>query len=169
MASHIDSFLNGVPVPAKWRERQIKLGLDTVEQYEKAIQVFIGRIRANVIRQPCQKNAHSKDKLADCSHDSKGLSVAHNETLLKALSNFQVLLVSSCCAVLQTGDISYETLDLILQRCTSMEKRDRRRLGTHAVTINRLINKLMIRGWSIYQATELFLISMFSKLLLFLS
>jgi hypothetical protein len=75
MTSHTGSFLNGVPVPAKWRKRQIELGLDTVEQYEKTIQGVISCIQANVIGQP-QKNAHSENKLAHCSHDGEGLSAA---------------------------------------------------------------------------------------------
>jgi hypothetical protein len=169
MASHTRLFLSGVPVPAKWRKKQIELGLDTIEQYKKAIQGFISCIQANII-------AHLENKLAGCSHDSKGLLVAlamdrllDNKKLLKALLYFQALLMSSCCAVLQAKDILYENLDLIMQRCTSMIETDCRRLPAYAVTINRLINKLMIHGWSIYQATELFLISMFSKLPLFVA
>jgi hypothetical protein len=135
-----DSFLNGVPTPAQWRNRQIELGLYTIEQYEEAVQVFVSRIQTNVA---------IAMNLADFLRNNKGLSIVlamDNKQLLKALLHFQTLLLSSFCTVLETRKILYETLDLIMQRCTTIGEYDRRRLRIYAVKINRLINELMKCG-----------------------
>ena len=176
-----DLFLQGVPVPSKWRNRQIELGLCTVEQYKKVIQIFVGRPRANV-KELCERDLCSENelvaiamKLVDSSFDEGAPSIAstdplfENKALLKVFSYFQALLLLSFCTVLQTRGIPDETIDRITKQFAAFREKDRRRLRIHAVKINGLINKLVRCGWSIYQATELFFISMFSKLLLFRS
>ena len=53
------THLINVPNITNWCERQIELGLDTVKQYEDAIQIF--HDDANIEMGKCQENARSTD------------------------------------------------------------------------------------------------------------
>lgn len=69
----------------------------------------------------------------------------------------------SYCEVLRKRGILYDTVDRIIQHITDREC-DRRRLLESVLWINGVIIDLVSHGWTIYRATELFFIGLFSKL-----
>lgn len=76
---------------------------------------------------------------------------------------FQVLVLLSYCVFLREKGVSYETIDRIIQHIVGREY-DRRRLLNSALWINSVIVALVSHGWTIYRATKLFFIGMFSTL-----
>lgn len=86
-----------------------------------------------------------------------------NAKLQRSFATFQALILLSYCQVLRKRGVSYETVDRIMQHVAGSEY-DRRRLLESAPWINGLIVALVSSGWTIYRATELFFLGLFSKL-----
>ena len=85
-----------------------------------------------------------------------------NAKLQKAFATFQALILLSYCEVLRKRDVPQDTLDTIIQHISGRE-RDRRTLLDSALWLNGVIVALVSHGWTIYRATELFFIGVFSK------
>lgn len=157
-------FLRNAPKAAEWRKRQVELGLKTVEQYEGVIRAFGNR--ANIKTEASQGDGHSQNELVNVAERLALLtrdSLA-NANLQRSFALFQALILLSYCEVLRRKDVPYETVDGIIRHIAEKES-DRKKLLASALWINDIINKLVSNGWTIYRATELFFISMFSKLL----
>jgi hypothetical protein len=160
-----DWFLRNAPKATEWRKRQTKLKLNTVEQYEQAIRAFTDRTNIIVEREPYQGDGHSEHELVDLAERFALLTRGsfNNAELQRSFATFQTLVLLSYCHVLRKRDVPYETVDRIIQYVTGREY-DRRRLLDSALWINGLIVALVSNGWTIYRATELFFIGVFSKL-----
>lgn len=133
-----DSFLKNVPTPSAWRQKQVEVGLNSVKDYEKIIKAFISYTNVDIKRGP-------------------------NQT---ALFKFKAFLLLSFCRALEQSGTSASSIDQIMQCITNASKDQQLRLRRSALWVNSLINELVKRGWNIYRATELFFISMSTKLLL---
>ena len=68
----------------------------------------------------------------------------------------------SYCEVLRERSVPYETIDRIIQHIAGREY-DRRKLLLSASWLNGVIVDLITCGWTIYRATELFFIGVFSE------
>ncbi len=160
-----DLFLRNAPKATEWRKRQRELGLDTVEHYEKAIRAFTHRTNIIVKRELYQGDGHSEHELIDLAERFALLtrdSLA-NAKLQRSFATFQVLILLSYCEVLRKRGLPYETIDRIIQHVAGQESVRRRLLGS-ALWINGIIVDLVSHGWTVYRATELFFIGMFSNL-----
>ena len=161
-----DWFLRNVPKATEWRKRQTELGLNTVEQYEDVIRAFTDRTNVAVKRKPCQGDGHSEHELVNLAERLALLTrdSLRNAKIQRSFATFQALILLSYCEVLRKRDVPYETVDRIIQHFAGREY-DRRSLLDSAVWISRIIVDLVSHGWTIYRATELFFIGVFSKLL----
>jgi len=161
-----DAFLRNLPKAVEWHKRQIEI-VENDEQYERIICSLTSHSRVHIKEEPDQKNPESEDELVTIGVNLALLtdSSLKNEKLQKSFSFFQLLVFFSYCAFLRNRGISREIIDRITQNVTSFREKDRRRLISRALWINSIISKLVKNGWSIYRATELFFISIFSKLL----
>jgi len=157
----VDWFLRNVPPATEWRKRQIELELNTVEQYEETIRAFTDRSDAPVTRKPYQREKHSEHELIALAERFALLTKASltNAKRQRSFPTFQALILLSYCEVLRKRDVSYETVDRIIEHIAG--ERDRRRLLHSARWINGVIVDLVSHGWTIYRATELFFIGMF--------
>jgi hypothetical protein len=117
--------------------------------------------------EPSQKYLESENELVIIGVKLALLadSSLENEVLQKSFSYFQALLLLSYCGLLEKRGVLYETVDRITQYVSCFREMDRRRLRSQALRINLLIHELVKGGWTIYRATELFFISMFSNVL----
>ena len=159
-----DWFLRNAPKITEWRKRQIELELNTVEQYEQVIQAFTDRLNVIVKRQSYQGDEHSEHELVNLAERYALLTRESltNVKLQKSFVTFQALILLSYCEVLRKRDVSYETLDRIIQHVADREF-NRRRLLNSASWINGLIVILVSYDWTICRATELFFIDVFFK------
>ena len=157
-----DWFLENAPKATEWRKRQTELGLNTAEQYEQVIRAFTDRTNVLVEREPCQEDEHqiidSAKRFPLFTRD-----FLTNAKLEKSFASFQVLILLSYCEVLRKRSVPQETLESIVQHISPREV-DRRSLLKSALWVNGVIVALASHGWTIYRATELFFISVFSKL-----
>jgi len=161
----VDWFLRNAPKATEWRRRQTELGLNTVEQYEQAIRAFIHRTNIIDKREAHQGDGQSEHQLVELAERLALLtrdSLANAE-LQRSFASFHVLILLSYCVVLREKGVPYETVDRIIQHIAAREY-DRRRLLNSAPWINSVIVALVSHGWTIYRATELFFIGMFSNL-----
>ncbi len=155
----------GMPLRPLSGVRDRELGLDTVEHYEKAIRAFTHRTNIIVKRELYQGDGHSEHELIDLAERFALLtrdSLA-NAKLQRSFATFQVLILLSYCEVLRKRGLPYETIDRIIQHVAGQESVRRRLLGS-ALWINGIIVDLVSHGWTVYRATELFFIGMFSNL-----
>ena len=158
-------FLRNIPKATEWRKRQTELKLYTVEQYEQTIRAFTDRTNIIVEREPYRGDGLSEHEFVALA-ESFALLTSNsltNAKLQRSFATFQALILLSYCQVLRKRGVSYETVDRIIENVTGREY-DRRRLLDSAVWINGVIVKLVSLGWTIYRATELFFIGVFSKL-----
>ena len=132
-----DNFLRNVPTPSAWRQKQIEVGLKSVEDYKKVIQAFSSYTNVDIERQSTQR----------------------------ALSKFRAFLLLSFYEVLKQSESSARIIDQIKQCIPNASEDQCLRQQRSALWINNLINELAKRGWNIYRATELFFISISTKLL----
>ena len=149
----------------EWRKKQTELELNTVEQYEQAIQAFTARTNIIVEREPYRGDGRSEHELVDLAERFALLTrdSLTNAKIQRSFATFQALILLSYCQVLRKRGVSYETVDRIMQHVAGREY-DRRRLLESALWINGLIIALVSSGWTIYRATELFFLGLFSKL-----
>jgi len=156
----VDWFLRNAPKATEWRKRQTELELNTVEQYEQSIRAFTDRTNVIVKREPYQRAEHSKHELIDLAERFALLTKASltNAKRQRSFATFQALILLSYCEVLRKKDVSYETIDRIIEHIAG--ERDRRRLLSGARWVNGVIVDLVSHGWTIYRATELFFIGM---------
>ncbi|MCJ1456662.1 hypothetical protein MMC28_007024 [Mycoblastus sanguinarius] len=160
-----DWFLHNAPKATEWRKRQMVLGLNTVEQYEQAIRAFTDRANIIVERNQRQGDGHPEHELVDLAERFALLieDSLTNAKLQKSFATFQALILLSYCGILRKRGVPQDTLDPIIQHIGGREC-DRRRLLDSALWINGVIVSLVSHGWTIYRATELFFIGVFSKL-----
>ena len=161
----VDWFLQNAPKATEWRTRQTKLELNTVEQYEEVIRAFTNRSNVIAKREPLQGDEHSRNELVDLAEKFALLTRDSfiNAKLQKAFARFQALILLSYCKVLRKRGVPYDTVDQIIQHI-SERKDDRKRLLASALWVNGVIVDLVSHGWTIYRATELFFIGVFSGL-----
>lgn len=147
-----------------WRTKQIEVGLISVKEYENIIRSFTGHGDIDIKKELSQGELHSEDKLVNKAIRYALLtrSSLENANLLKASSNFQAFILLSLCAVLEYKGYAAETIDRIIQYATGFSEHERLRQLRGAIWVNSLIAGLVEHGWTIYRATELFLISMSS-------
>lgn len=156
----VEWFLRNVPKATEWRKKQTELELNTVEQYEQTIRAFTDRTNIIVRREPYQREEHSKHELVDLAERFALLTKASltNAKHQRSFATFQALVLLSYCEVLRKRDVSYETVDRVIEHVAG--ERDRRRLLSGARWINGVIVDMVNNGWTIYRATELFFIGM---------
>jgi hypothetical protein len=161
-----DWFLRNAPKATGWRKRQTELELNTVEQYEEVIRAFTARTNIIPKREPYQGDGHSENELVNLAERFALLTKdsLRNAKLQRSFATFQALILLSYCEVLRKRGVPYETVDQIIQHIAGREF-DRRRLLDSAPWVNGVIVNLVSHGWTIYRATELFFLGVFSKLL----
>ena len=155
-------FLRNAPKATTCRTRQIELGLQTAEQYEKVIRAF-GHV-ADIRGEASHVITSSGDQFVDLA-ERLALQISNslaNANLLRSAALFQTLVLLSYCEVLKKRGAAFETIDRIIGHIAAAESA-RRKILTGALWINGVINKLVDGGWTIYRATELFFISAFPK------
>ena len=161
----VDWFLRNAPKATEWRKRQTELDLNTVEQYQEVIRAFTDHTNVIVKRKPYLRDGYSKHVLVDLAERFALLirDSLTNAKLQRSFATFQALILLSFCEVLRKRGIPYQIVDQIITHITSQEY-DRRKLLNSALWINSVIVDLIGHGWTIYRATELFFIGVFSKL-----
>jgi len=157
-------FLRNAPEATEWRKRQTELELNTVEQYEQTVRAFTDRTNVIVKREPYQREEHSKHELVDLAERFALLTKASltNAKRQRSFATFQALILLSYCEVLRKRNVSYKTVDRIIEHIAG--ERDRQRLLSSVRWINGVIVDLVSHGWTIYRATELFFIGVFFEL-----
>ncbi|KAL6714255.1 hypothetical protein ACLMJK_007678 [Lecanora helva] len=160
-----DWFLRHAPMATGWRKKQTELLLNTVEQYEQAIQAITARTNVMVEKETSRAIGHSEHELVNLAERFALLTKDSltNAKLQRSFAMFQALVLLSYCQVLRKRGVSYETVDRIMHHVTDREW-DRRRLLEGALCTNGLIVALVSSGWTIYRATELFFLSGFLKI-----
>ena len=136
--------------------------MKTVEEYEEIIQA-LGH-GASIKAEASQGDGKAEDELVNLAERFALLtrdSLA-NANLQRSFALSQTLLLLSYCEVLRKRDVPYETIDGIIEHIAS-EESDRKKLLESALWVNDIINQLVSSGWTIYRATELFFIGIFSK------
>ena len=163
-----DSFIHNAPKATEWRKRQTELGIYTVEQYQQAIRAFTDRPNVIAESKPHQGDGHLEHELVKLAERFALLTKdsLQNAKIRKSFATFQALILLSYCEVLRKRDGPQKTLDGITQHIGGREA-DRRRLLDSALWINGVIVALVSHGWTIYWATELFFLGVFSKLFIY--
>lgn len=151
-------FLRNVPKTTEWREKQIQLGLCTVQQYEKVVRALTARTNVEVKRERCE--ADGPDELLELAESFALLtkSSLSGARLQRSFANFQALIFLSYCQVLRKKGIPYEVIDQKIQHITKAREADREALLGGAQLMNDVIIDLVRHGWKISRATELFFI-----------
>ncbi|KAI9710591.1 MAG: hypothetical protein M1828_002142, partial [Chrysothrix sp. TS-e1954] len=155
-------FLKHAPKATTWRARQIELGLQTAEQYEKVIQAF-GHI-AETRREAFDGMISSGDQFVDLAERLAlliGRSFADAD-LQEVTARFKTLVLLSYCEVLQKRGVAFETIDRIISHVGACES-ERKKILKGALWINGVINNLVDSGWTIFRATELFFLNALSR------
>lgn len=131
-----------------------------MEQYKQTIRAFTDRTNVIVRREPYQRGEHSKHELVDLAERFALLTKASltNAKHQRSFAIFQALVLLSYCEVLRKRDVSYETVDRVIEHVAG--ECNCQRLLSGARWINGVIVDLVNHGWMIYRATELFFISM---------
>ncbi len=155
-----DSFLRNTPKASQWHRRQIEIA-GAASKYEAAIQSLTGGADFNAFEKPAEEDPNSENGLVVIGVKLALLanSALENVALQKSVSYFQALLFLSYCGILEKRGFSYETVDRLTEHVSCFRELDRRRLRSQALRVNLLIHELVIGGWTIYRATELFFIS----------
>ena len=155
-----DWFLQNAPKAGQWHNRQVNV-VGGAKNYEAVVQSLIERSKVSSLEETHQNCPESENDLVMIGTKLAVLadSSLRNGALQKHFSYFQALLFLSYCGLLEKRGFSYETIDQITQHVSCFREMDRRRLRSQALKINILICKLAESGWTIYRATELFLIS----------
>lgn len=119
-------FLRHTPKAPDWRARQIELGLKTVEQYEGVIRAF-GNV-ADIGIEASYGDAKSKDELVNLAERLALLTKRSlaNAKLQRSFAYFQVLILLSCCQVLQKQHVPFREIDRIVGHIVPMRKTARR-------------------------------------------
>ena len=160
----VEWFLRNAPKATEWRKRQTELDLNTVEQYEQTIRAFTDRSNVIVERETYQRGEHLEHELVELAKRFALLTKASftNAKRQRSFATFQALILLSYCEVLRKRNVSYETVDRIIEHIAG--ERNRRRLLSSARWINGVIVELVNHGWTIYRATELFFIGAYFRL-----
>ena len=155
-----DSFLQNTPKANQWHKRQIEIAR-SASKYEAAIKSLTGGADFNAAENPAEKDPNSENGLVVIGVKLALLanSALENVALQKSVSYFQALLFLSYCGILEKRGFPYETVDQLTEYVSCFRELDRRRLRSQALRINLLIHELVVGGWTIYRATELFFIS----------
>ncbi|KAF2744351.1 hypothetical protein M011DRAFT_171443 [Sporormia fimetaria CBS 119925] len=154
-------FLGKVPIRTGWRERQARLGLNTVQEYEDVVKGFCSR--AYIMEHWNEPGGSGSGLIALGKHLANLTKASlENANLLRSFAYFQVLILLSYCEFLRQKGVSEHTIDELIQPVRARE-RDRRTLLDTIPRIHRLIVDLVRRGWTLYRATELFFISMLNE------
>ena len=144
-------FLRSLPGATEWREKQLQTGLVTVEKYEKIVEDFIR----------CDSTTSDTTDLISIGISFAKLTKTYlnDRTIQRQLPYYRTLLLLLYCDVLDGLHYAPEKIDLILQHAFNCREKERRKIRRPARKIYGLIPKLVERGWSIYRANELFVIS----------
>ncbi|KAF2103231.1 hypothetical protein NA57DRAFT_52758 [Rhizodiscina lignyota] len=148
-------FMKNFPGPNVWHERQKELELDPATEYEKIVRKFITDVSHTQDAQEQQRQ--SGNELVLLGQRLARVTASRND----AFASFRALLLLSYCAFLKTtGVTDGEIVQLI---STSAELKFRPwSLVRGAECVNRCITALVTAGWTIFRATELFLINSLS-------
>lgn len=159
--STVDWFQRHAPKATEWRKRQTELDLNTVEDYEKVVRVFIDHSKP--LPERIQRDGQEGNQFVGPRFLGLPRQPNFNTRLRTLFANFQTLIYLSYCGFLWKRDVPYKSVDRIIQDITKSRERDRKRLLDSALWINTLIADLACNGWTIHRATELFFISTFLK------
>ncbi|KAH8692571.1 hypothetical protein GQ44DRAFT_733996 [Phaeosphaeriaceae sp. PMI808] len=157
-------FVKNAPEGNRWRERQLELGLNTVEKYEHVIQGFSRRAHAVSKREYCKELGQSGGELIVVGKSLALLtkSSLENVDLQRSFAYFHVLILLSYCELLRQKGVSDEAIDELIQTVTDIRERDRKALLDTVPWIHQLIVELVQRGWTLHRATELFFLNAIS-------
>ena len=150
-------FLCKIPKAREWRNRQLKVGLQGVKEYEDTIQRFLGQHGVAAEKEPCENMCDVVDR---AKYYASLVSSASSKEIPQELSDFLALILLSLCAVLEQKKVASETIDEIVQQITGAGMYARTRIRRGAIWVNRLISELTKRKMNIGRATELLFISM---------
>ena len=155
-----DAFISKIPGPTEWRKRQVTL-VKTKEQYEQVVGGFTSKRGIDIIDECSAGEPQSQNALVVIGIKFAEITNAtiQSKELQEACANFQLFILLSYCSFLDDIGTRWEEIDKILQKISSTREKDRRRLMGRAVIINRLICDLVIGGWPICRATEIFFLS----------
>ena len=159
-----DRFIRNTP-QGRWRERQLELGLNTVEKYERVIWDFPRHAHVVCKREYNKEPGESDSKLIVMGKKLAILtrSSLDNVDLQRSFAYFQVLILLSYCEFLRQKGVSDQVIDELIQTITDTRERNRKMLLDTIPWIHRLVVELVKKGWTLYRATELFFISMLWK------
>ncbi|KAI9652869.1 MAG: hypothetical protein M1821_007787 [Bathelium mastoideum] len=160
----LSRFVKNAPEGNRWRERQLELGLNTVEKYEHVIQGFSRRAYVVFQRECCKEFGQSDGELIVVGKNLALLtkSSLENVDLQRSFAYFHVLILLSYCELLRQKGVSNEAIDELIQTVTEIRERDRHALLDTVPWIHQLIVELVQRGWTLHRATELFFINAMS-------
>lgn len=157
-----DYFVKNSPKASNWHEKEIEL-VGNVEKFESLLRLIAGE-SGKLTNTAVENEPSGKDLVAiGIQLAQSTMSFAEKARYETAFSRFQLLVVSSYCAFLETNNVSRDKIDGILQCLTMIQENDRRRLPKRAARIHSFICALEKGGWPINRATELFILSKGSK------
>jgi hypothetical protein len=119
-------FVQNAPEGNRWRERQLELGLNTVEKYEHVIQGFSRRAYVVSKRECCKELGQSDGELIVVGKNLALLtkSSLENVDLQRSFAYFHVLILLSYYELLRQKGVSNEAIDELIQTVTEIRERN---------------------------------------------
>ena len=140
--------------------RQSELGLETAKDYERVVtalvSIHLGEDQLDGQGPTLEEEFVSIGVALASVREDKTMNV-HLQSSFKILHS---LLLLSYCHVRRRRQVNPEKVDTIRRHIANQEN-DCRRIMKGALWINSVINKMVVKGWTIQRATELFFIGEF--------
>jgi hypothetical protein len=168
----VDQITAGWDDPQGWSIKRASLGLDSVDQNNRALMLILGLqncIPSEWAQSPgssplpigeCHPGMNAKEALILSARqyalDTKASST--NSLFVSQIHNFRELVFASLCVVMEQQGLPINTINDLMRICMSSSgAANLYRLRRGALWVNRVIRGLIVKGWG-HGATELFLL-----------
>jgi len=169
----VDQITTGWDDPQAWGIKRVSLGLDSVDQNNRALMLILGLQKCipsewhqcsspspTQVSDYAEQGADTKDALIHLARqyalDTKASGA--NSAFVSQIHNFRELVFASLCVVMEQQGLSIETINDLMRICMSSSgAANLYRLRRGALWVNRVIRGLIVKGWG-HGATELFLL-----------
>jgi hypothetical protein len=164
----VDQLTAGWDDPRAWSTKRASLGLDSVDQNNRALMLILG-LQNCIPTEWSQSPLFVKDNTSGTSTtDALILSARQyaldtkasgtNSAFVSQIHNFRELVFASLCVVMEQQGLPINTINDLMRICMSSSgAANLYRLRRGALWVNRVIRGLILRGWG-HGATELFLL-----------
>jgi hypothetical protein len=168
----VDQITAGWDDPCGWTTKRASLGLETVDQNNRALMLILGLqncIPSEWAQSPGSSPLSMSENHADMNtKDALILSARQyaldtkasgtNSVFVSQIHNFRELVFASLCVVMEQQGLPINTINDLMRICMSSSgAANLYRLRRGALWVNRVIRGLIVKGWG-HGATELFLL-----------